>query len=110
MHGVICKRNRHQVIQLTIITAITQVFRIEGDIVLIHECFDITQQRYIEGGGGANAQGKAVNKKRVALREEAKLICQLAADIDPVLGRDFHEVDIVGRVGYELVHKPTTQT
>ena len=45
-----------------------------------------------------------MDDERIAFREKAQLFAELAADMDPVFGRDFHEIDVPGRRGHEFVH------
>ena len=48
--------------------------------------------------------------ERVALGEEAQLLAKLAADMNPVLRRDFHEIDVGRRIGHELVGQRPAQS
>ncbi len=50
-----------------------------------------------------------MDDERVALGKPPEFLAQFAADVDPVLGRDFHEVDLARRFGHQLVHQGATQ-
>ena len=50
-----------------------------------------------------------MNENRIAFREEAEFHTQLAAYVDPVLWRHFHEVDVVRRIRQQLVNEATPQ-
>ncbi len=71
--------------------------------MLGHEYLDIAHELLVQRRGAANGQGEAVNDKRITLGEPAEFLAQGAAHVDPVLRRDFHEVDLRGRVRHQLV-------
>ena len=50
-----------------------------------------------------------MDQHRIPFGEKTQLLGKLATDMDPVLGRDFHEIDVLGRIGHELVRNRTAQ-
>ena len=54
LDGLLRERDRHQVVELPIITAVTQVFRVHADIVHCHEFLDVPDQLFIQWGGRPN--------------------------------------------------------
>ena len=51
-----------------------------------------------------------MNDEGIAFRKKAQFLAEVAADVNPVFGSDFHEIDIGGRVRHELIHQRATQT
>ena len=51
LDGLFGERDRHQVVELTVVTAVTQVFRVHADLVLGHEVLDIPDQLFVQWGG-----------------------------------------------------------
>ena len=51
----------------------------------------------------ADRQRQAVDDEGIAFGEPAKFLAERAADVDPVLRRDFHEIDVGRRIRHQLV-------
>ena len=51
-----------------------------------------------------------MNHERITLGEEAELLLELAADVNPVLGRHLHKIDVLRRVRHELIQQTAAQT
>ena len=102
-NGVFREWNRHQIVQVAIVATVAQVFGIQANIVLHHEFLDVADQLFVKRGRGADGQGQAMNQERVSLRKKAQLLAESAANMNPVLRRDFHEIDVGRRISHQLV-------
>ena len=85
------------------------MFRVHTNLVLGHEVLDISHELFVQRGGRADRQGQAMNDKWITFREEAQLLAEIAADVNPVFGCDLHEIDIGRGIGHEFVDQRATQ-
>ena len=69
------------------------MFRVHKDIVRGHECLDVTHELLVERYRGADRERQAVNQEWISLGEVAKFLAKSAADMNPVLRGNLHEID-----------------
>ncbi len=108
-HGLRRKRDRQQVVEVSVVAAVTQVFGILTYAVSFHEVADGPHQVLVQGRRGADRQGQPVRDEGIALREKAELLPQAPADPDPVLRRHLHEVHLGRRILLQLPRDGTPQ-
>ena len=87
------KRDRHQVVQVTVIGTIAQVFAVTTDVVRIKELSYLVEECLVQGCRAAYIQGQSVTDDGHPVRYLAETAPEAAAHIDPVLRRHLHEVD-----------------
>ena len=107
--GIVGERDGHEVVELAVIAAGAEVLRVKADVVLGHECLDVQHELLVEWRGRADRQRQAVDDERVTLGEPAQLLALCTADMNPVLWRDFHEVDLGRRIRHQLVEQRAPQ-
>src|SRR5579885_274192 len=93
VHGFLGERDRHQIVQVAVVGTEREVFAVETDAVVVEETTDLVQQGLVERRRTAERQRQTVAYERVAFGEGSERAAELAADVDPVLGRDLEEVD-----------------
>ncbi|MNL46474.1 hypothetical protein D3C87_1691890 [compost metagenome] len=104
MHGFFGKRQRQQVVKVTIIAAVTEVFAVQRHLVVIEEHPDFLQEFDVQRGRSAQRQGQAVTGQRKTFGQCPQCRAMGAADTDPVLRRNFQKVEVAHRRGLEVFH------
>ena len=89
LDGIAREWNRHQVIQVPAVSAITQVVAVDNDFVLIEKSLQLQQILIIERVWSAKIQTQSVTNQWDTFGYFAKLPSRTAAHTDPVLRRDF---------------------
>ena len=79
---------------MTIIRAVSQVFRIEFDPVLLEKLTDLLDEVFIQRGRAANRQRQAMADKIVFLGEFPELFTKGTTNANPVFRCNFHEADL----------------
>ncbi|MNI70586.1 hypothetical protein D3C73_1264080 [compost metagenome] len=109
MHRLLGKRQRQQVVQVAVITAVTQVLAVQRHLVMIEEHPDLAQEPDIQWRRPAQRQRQAVTGQRIAFGQGTQRGAMGAPDADPVLRRDFQKVEITHRRRQEIFHQTATQ-
>ncbi|MNY34078.1 hypothetical protein D3C86_1683910 [compost metagenome] len=103
VHRFFGKRQRQQVIQVTIITAVAQVLAVQRHVVVIEEAANLMQKIDVQRRRPAQGQRQAMTGQRIAFSQDAQCRTMGTADADPVFRRDFQKVEIACRCGLEVV-------
>ena len=69
--------------------------------MLIQKGFELPQEKFVERRGTADVQRKPVAHEWVAFSTGAQAPSKMAADPDPVLGRDFQKIDCGWKIGFQ---------
>ena len=91
-NGLVGERNGHQVVEMAMVAAGRQVFGVAADAVVVQKLLDGRQQFEIQRRRTAQGKRQAVADEGIALGKGSEPAPVAAADVDPVLRRDFHEV------------------
>ena len=85
--------NRHQVVQVAVITAITEVLAVTTDVECVEELPYFMEERLVQGRRAAEVERQPVTHNRRPFSYLAKAPPEAAPYVDPVLRRHFHEAD-----------------
>ncbi len=103
------ERDRHQVIQMAVVTAIAEVFGVGADLVLIQKALHTVQKGFVERAGCADRQRQAVTDEGVTFGKGAELLAVATTHSDPVFRGDFVEPDLRRRLVRERTHQGPPQ-
>ncbi|MNQ48526.1 hypothetical protein D3C85_624050 [compost metagenome] len=104
VHRFFGKRQRQQVVQVTVIAAIAQVLAVQRYVVVIEENPHLLQKPDIQRRRPAQRQGQAVTGQRITLGQTSQRCTMGAADADPVFRRDFEKIEMTGRSRQKVFH------
>lgn len=93
LDSLLRKRDRHEVIKMTLIAAIAQVFTVSKDPMILDKRAKLGDEAGIQGILASQRKGEAVGNKGMLLGQRAKQASQSATDPHPVLRRDFKKID-----------------
>src|SRR3990172_5070004 len=112
VHGIFSKRDGHEVIEMTIICAITQVFAVTTDVMGIQKLPDLVQKCLIQRCGTTQIQRETMTDNGNLFSYCPEQMTVTATDIDPVLRGHFHEIDLGRKLICKRAYKgpPQTQT
>ena len=111
MHSLSGEGQRHEIVEMGMVAAITQMLRVVARADVGEKAAQPAQEGDVERRVATQVQGQTVAHQRHALGDSAEFPAAAAADFQPILRRYFHEGDgrrdsVRQRVE---VHAPQTQ-
>jgi hypothetical protein len=91
VHRLLGERNRHEVVEMSVLRAVTEMLGIDPDVVFVEKPARTAQKGFVQRFRRAQRQGQAMADERHAFGPLPELSASDAADADPVLRGDFHE-------------------
>ncbi|MNL42854.1 hypothetical protein D3C87_1653370 [compost metagenome] len=97
VHRLFGKRQRQQVVQVTVIAAIAQMLAVQRHVVVIEKTPDFLQKADVQRRRPAQGQGQPVTGQRITLGQCPQRRAMGAADADPVFRRELQKIEMTGR-------------